>query len=137
MRKPASTIYGVGETPPPVVTVFNGIQHVGLIAINLIYPLLVFRTAGTPVELVANLMAICLLVLGIATFLQARPIGPIGSGFMCPATFTATYFPASLLALRFGGLPMVFGMTIFAGVLETALAPLLNRLRAIFPIEIS
>jgi hypothetical protein len=28
---------------------------------------------------------------------------------------------------------MVFGMTIFAGLLEAAIAPLLNRLRAIFP----
>jgi NCS2 family nucleobase:cation symporter-2 len=32
---------------------------------------------------------------------------------------------------------MVFGMTIFAGLLEAAIAPLLNRLRAIFPPEIS
>jgi NCS2 family nucleobase:cation symporter-2 len=31
----------------------------------------------------------------------------------------------------------VFGMTIFAGALESALAPLLHRLRAIFPPEIS
>src|SRR5258708_34525279 len=56
---------------------------------------------------------------------------------MCPATPTATYFAPSLLAVRLGGLPMVFGMTIFAGLLETAIAPLLNRLRAIFPPEIS
>ena len=137
MRKPANTIYGVEESPPHVVTAFNAVQHVGLISINLIYPLLIFRAAGTPVELVANLMAIGLLVLGVATFLQARRMGPVGSGFMCPATFTASYFPASLLALKFGGLPMVFGMTLFAGVLEAVLAPLLNRLRAIFPIEIS
>jgi xanthine permease XanP len=56
---------------------------------------------------------------------------------MCPATFTATYFAPSLLAARLGGLPLVFGMTIFAGALESALAPLLHRLRAIFPPEIS
>jgi NCS2 family nucleobase:cation symporter-2 len=56
---------------------------------------------------------------------------------MCPATFTASYFAPSLLAARLGGLPLVFGMTIFAGLLETALAPLLNRLRSIFPPEIS
>ena len=56
---------------------------------------------------------------------------------MCPATFTAAYFVPSLLAAKVGGPPLVFGMTIFAGLLETALAPLLNRLRAIFPPEIS
>jgi NCS2 family nucleobase:cation symporter-2 len=137
MRKPANLVYGVEESPPPVVTMFNAIQHVGVIAINLVYPLLIFRAAGTPVEVVADLMAIGMLVLGAATFMQARRWGPVGSGFMCPATFTATYFPGSLLAVKLGGLPMAFGMTVFAGVLEAALAPLLNRLRALFPIEVS
>ena len=137
MKKPAALVYGVEESPPLAVTFFNGVQHVGLISINLVYPLLVFRVADTPVQAVANLLAIGLLVLGVATFLQALRLGPVGSGYMCPATFAAGYFPASLLAAKLGGLPLVFGMTIFAGVLETALAPLLNRLRAIFPIEIS
>ncbi len=137
MKKPAHITYGVADSPPILVTVFNGVQLVGLISINLVYPLLVFRVADTPVELVANLMAIGMLVLGVATFLQSLRLGPVGSGFMCPATFTASYFPPSLLAAKMGGLPMVFGMTLFAGVLEGALAPLLNRLRAVFPIEIS
>jgi xanthine permease XanP len=52
-------------------------------------------------------------------------------------TFSVTYLSPSLPAAKMGGLPLVFGMTIFAGVLETALAPLLNRLRAIFPPEVS
>jgi NCS2 family nucleobase:cation symporter-2 len=137
VKKPAHITYGVADSPPILVTVFNGVQLVGLISINLVYPLLVFRVADTPVELVANLMAIGMLVLGVATFMQAMRLGPVGSGFMCPATFTASYFPPSLLAAKLGGLPMVFGMTLFAGVLEGALAPLLNRLRAVFPIEIS
>jgi NCS2 family nucleobase:cation symporter-2 len=78
-----------------------------------------------------------LIVLGIATFLHARRMGPLGTGFMCPATFTAAYFGPSLLAVKTGGLPLLFGMTLFAGVLEAALAGALNRLRAIFPTEIS
>jgi NCS2 family nucleobase:cation symporter-2 len=52
-------------------------------------------------------------------------------------TFSVTYLSPSLLAAKMGGLPLVFGMTMFAGVLEAALAPLLNRLRAIFPPEVS
>ena len=136
-KKPANLIYGLDESPPRPIILLNGVQHVGLIAINLVYPLLIFRTVDAPVETVGNLLAIGMLVLGLATFLQARGIGPVGTGFMCPATFTATYFAPSLLAAKVGGLPLVFGMTIFAGVLETAIAPLLNRLRAIFPSEIS
>jgi xanthine permease XanP len=136
-RKPASITYGLNESPPPLVTALNGLQHVGVIAINLVYPLLVFRTVGAPIDLVASLLSTGMIVLALATFLQARRLGPIGSGFMCPATFTATYLGPSLLAAKVGGLPLVFGMTIFAGLLETVLAPLLNRLRAIFPPEVS
>jgi xanthine permease XanP len=137
IKKPTTLIYGVDDVPPLMITVLNGFQHVGLIAINLVYPLLIFRAVDLPAAEVANFLAIGMLVLGIATFPQARPIGPIGAGYMCPATFTATYFGPSLIAAKVGGLPLVFGMTIFAGLLEAAIAPVLQRLRAIFPPEIS
>jgi xanthine permease XanP len=108
-----------------------------VIAINLVYPLLVFRVVGAPIDLVTSLLSAGMIVLGVATFLQCSHFDPVGSGFTCPATFTATYLGPSLLAAKLGGLPLVFGMTIFARVLESALAPLLNRLRAIFPSEVS
>ena len=136
-KKPAGLIYGLNDTPPPTIIALNGFQHVGLIAINLVYPVLIFRAAGASAETIANFIALGMLVLGVATFLQVGRYGPVGTGFMCPATFTATYFVPSLLAAKVGGAPLVFGMTVFAGILETALAPLLNRLRAIFPPEIS
>jgi NCS2 family nucleobase:cation symporter-2 len=136
-KKPAGLIYGLNDTPPPTIIALNGIQAVGLIAINLVYPVLIFRAAGVPASTIANFLALGMLVLGVATFLQVMRLGPVGTGFMCPATFTATYFVPSLLAAKVGGAPLVFGMTVFAGILETALAPLLNRLRAIFPPEIS
>jgi len=137
VKKPAGLIYSLNETPPPAIIALNGVQHVGLIAINLVYPVLIFRAAGLPADKIANFLALGMLVLGIATFLQVSRIGPVGSGFMCPATFTATYFVPSLLAAKAGGAPLVLGMTVFSGILETALAPLLNRLRAIFPPELS
>ena len=137
VKRPSALIYGVDDAPPLPITLFNGLQQLGLLAINLVYPLLVFRAVGTPVEAIAGLLSVGMLVLGISTFLQSLRLGPIGSGYMCPSTFTATYLAPSLLAAEFGGLPLVFGMTIFAGLLESAIAPLLHRLRAIFPPEIS
>jgi xanthine permease XanP len=137
LKKPANMVYALDDSPPLHITVLNGVQHVGLIAINLVYPLLVFRMADTPLQLVVNLLAIGMLVLGVGTFLQVLRLGPVGSGYMLPATFSASYFAPSLLAAKLGGLPLVFGMTFFAGVLEAALAPLLQRLRSIFPPEIS
>jgi NCS2 family nucleobase:cation symporter-2 len=136
-RKPPNIVYGVDESPPLLVTAFNGVQHVGLIAINLVYPLLVLRLADAPLTLVSNVLAIGMLVLGVGTFLQVVRLGPIGSGYMCPATFTAAYFGPSLVAVKLGGLPLLFGMTIFAGALEAALSKLLERMRPIFPPELS
>jgi xanthine permease XanP len=136
-RKPSNVIYGLNESPPVFVTVMAGLQQVGVVSINLVYPLLVFRSIGAPIELVASMLSIGMFVLGGTTLLQSSRVGPLGSGYMCPMTFSVTYLSPSLLAAKMGGLPLVFGMTIFSGILETALAPLLNRLRAIFPPEIS
>ncbi len=137
MKKPPNLIYGVEESPPVLLAVLNGLQHVAIISINLVYIVLVARAAGAPLQLVASLVAVALLVLSVGTVLQSLRLGPLGSGYMCPSTLTATYLAPSLLAAQSGGLPLVFGMTALAGALEAALAPLLHRLRAIFPTEIS
>jgi NCS2 family nucleobase:cation symporter-2 len=137
MKRPASLVYSVDEVPPAHVTALNAVQHVGLIAINLVYPLLVFHLVGAPLPLVSNLLAIGMIVLGAGTLLQVLRLGPVGSGFLCPATFSAAYLSPSLLAAKAGGLPLVFGMTLFAGLLEAAVARALPRLRAFFPAELS
>jgi len=136
-RKPANIVYGLDEAPPPLVTAGNAIQHVALISINLVYPVLIFRLADVPVSGVASLIALGLMVLGAGTFLQVVKLGPVGSGFLCPATFTAAYLSPSLLAVKAGGLPLLFGMTLFAGVLEALFSRLLDRMRPYFPTEIS
>src|SRR5262249_13316217 len=136
-KKPPTLVYAVDEYPPTGITISNAIQQVAVIAINLVYPIVIFRAANTPVAQSSNLLSIAMIVLALGTFLQALRLGPFGSGYMCPSTFTATYFAPSLLAARMGGLPLVFGMTIFAGVFEAGIAPALNRLRGFFPPEIS
>jgi xanthine permease XanP len=137
MKKPASLLYGVDESPPLGETILNGFQHVALISIYLVYPVLVFRVIDTPAALITNLLAVALIALGVGTLLQALRKGPIGSGYMCPSTLTAIYLGPSMLAVKAGGLPLLFGMTVFAGAVEVVVAKLLNRLRSFFPPEIS
>jgi NCS2 family nucleobase:cation symporter-2 len=137
MKKPPSLLYGVDDRAPLTVTLLSGLQHAGVIAINLVYPVIVFRAAGAPADTITALLAVGFAVLGIATFLQAIPRGPVGSGYMCPATFTATYLAPSILAAKTGGLALVFGMTVFAGLFEAVLTPVLHRLRAFVPVELS
>lgn len=136
-KKPSSLIYNADDRPSLLIALSNGAQHVGMISINLVYPLLICRAVGSPIPMVANLLAIGMIVLSIGTLIQVLRLGPIGSGYMLPSTFTASYFAPGLLAARIGGLPLVFGMTIFAGALEALIAPMLNRLRKFLPVEIS
>ena len=59
--------------------------------------------------------------------LQALPHGPVGSRLLAPSCFTGIYFASSLVAVKVGGMPLVWGMTIFAGIMEMVL---LTRLAA-------
>jgi NCS2 family nucleobase:cation symporter-2 len=47
MKKPANLVYGADEEPPIAITVVSAIQHVGVIAIFMIYPLIIAREAGS------------------------------------------------------------------------------------------
>ena len=78
-----------------------------------------------------------LLVMAAGPILHVLRCGPVGSGFLCPPIFAASYLPASLLALEAGGLPLMFGMTVFAGAVEIAMSRLLRPLRPFLPPEIT
>jgi NCS2 family nucleobase:cation symporter-2 len=137
MRKPTNVIYGVDETPPPGVMLFSGLQHVGLATIYLDYPVLVAQAAGAPAEVASAVVSMTLIALAIGAILQAIPMGPIGSGYLCPPIASVVYLVPSLVAAKHGGLAAVFGMTVAAGLLELGLARILRRLRALFPPEIA
>jgi xanthine permease XanP len=135
-KKPGELIYGVDNLPPPLTILFMGMQHVGLIRIELIYPLLVIQLAGLSPESSVNMLSVAMIALGLTAILQSLPRGPVGSGFLCPSCHTGIFLEPSIAALNLGGLPLVFGMTIFAGLFQSALAPSLRRLRPLLPPEI-
>jgi xanthine permease XanP len=136
-KKPPELLYGVDDVPPLYIILLSGLQHVGLVTIFLIYPLLIVNEIGASMALSANILSLALISLGIATLLQGLPKGPIGTGFLCPANHTAVYLAPSLAAVKFGGLPLLFGMTIFAGIVECMLSPILRRIRPLIPPELT
>src|SRR5262245_18156487 len=136
-KKPAELVYGVDDIPPLYVVLLSGLQHVVLVTIFLIYPLLIVKEIGASMALSANILSLALISLGIATILQGLPKGPVGTGFLCPANHTAVYLAPSLAAVKLGGLPLLFGMTVFAGLVECILSPVLRRIRPLIPPELS
>jgi NCS2 family nucleobase:cation symporter-2 len=137
VRKPPGIIFGVDESPPLAINAVSGLQHVGLMSIYLVYPVLVAQAAGSSAEAGAALVSLTLVALALGTVLQVIPLGPVGSGFLCQPIPSVVYLVPSLVAAKHGGLPAVFGMTIAAGLLEVVFARLLRRLRALFPPEIA
>jgi xanthine permease XanP len=137
MRKPPNISYGIDDVPPLGVNALSGLQHVGLMSIYLVYPALVAQAAGSSAEDAAAVVSMTLVALAIGTVLQAIPLGPVGSGYLCQPVSSVLYFVPSLVVAKQGGLPAVFGMTIAAGLLEIALARALGRLRPLFPAEIA
>ena len=135
VRKPPNIIYGVEEEPPTQVRWFSAIQQAAILLIYLIYPLVVAREAGLRLDQLINMLQLGCIALGAAVLLQALPRGPVGSRLLAPSCFTGLYFASSLAAVKVGGMPLVWGMTIFAGFVEIALSLVWRRLRALVPPE--
>lgn len=136
-RKPVDLIYAVDERPPIGVSLLLGLQHVLIAVMSLAYPVLVTLEAGGSRLTAASVVSMSLIAMAIATVLQISRRGAIGSGFLAPYITSAIYLGPSLLAARIGGLGLVFGMTMLAGVFALALSQLLRRFRKLFPPEVS
>jgi xanthine permease XanP len=135
-KKPGEFTHGVDDVPPPFLTVLVGFQHVSLVRIQLIFPALVIQLAELPTEVSVNMLSLSLIALGIAAILQSLPRGPVGSRYLCPSCHDGIFLEPSIAALKLGGLPLVFGMTLVAGVIQSALSPVLHRIRPLLPPEI-
>jgi xanthine permease XanP len=136
--KPAELSYGVDECPPPLMLWTAALQHV-LIAttVGMFFPLLVLDASQASHETIRNVMSISMLALGVGTVLLCLKGRDLGSGFLVPASFSGVYFSVSILAAKQGGLPLVAGMTMFAGLVQVLLSRFVHRLRAYLPTEIA
>ena len=137
MTRPSNLIYSVDEVPPFAILIISALQHVAVMAITLIFPLILAREANLSETQTLNMVSLSMLGLGVATICFCIRSHFIGSGYLSPAAYTAIYLGPSLFALRRGGLELVFGMTVTAGIIQLGIAPLLKRLRALLPSEIA
>ncbi|MBN2061573.1 MAG: purine/pyrimidine permease [Deltaproteobacteria bacterium] len=135
--KPSNLIYGVDEKPPFAVSLLLGFQHLIIIAIGLIFPVVVVRECGGTTEQATRMVAMAMIAAGIGALAQALRKGPVGSGFLCPQVCGPSFLSASILAVKTGGLSLLFGMTLMGGLFEAFLSRFLHRLRALFPAEVT
>lgn len=115
-----------------------GMQHVFVIFISLIFPALIVNLLGTAIDphSARSLISLSMIAGGIVTILQAIRTKYLGSGYLCPAVCGPSYLAASVSAITAGGLPLLFGMTALAGMVEATLSRVISRLRLLFPPEV-
>lgn len=132
-RDPNSLIYGLDDVPRPFPLAMLGLQHFLLNIPNLAVVVLICRVAGADAATTENVISFSLMALGIATLLQCSR--RFGSGYFIASCNSGIYLSASLAA-AVGGLPLVCGMTLLAGLFQVLFAGLFVRIRRFFPNEI-
>jgi len=135
--KPANLIYGVDEKPPTWISTLLGFQHLCIVAIAFIFPVIIVHQAGGTHEQASNLVSMSMFAGGIGVILQALKRGPVGSGYLCPQVCGPSFLTASILAVKTGGLSLLLGMTVIAGLTESFFSRFMRKLRFLFPAEVT
>lgn len=135
--KPANLIYGVDDKPPFKVSAILGLQHAFTMSSCLVFPVVVGREIGASFGEIQALVCFSMIAAGIGTILQAIHKGPCGSGYLCPNLVAPSFLSFSIQAAWIGGLPLMFGMTFLSGVFEMIFATVANKLKKLFPAEIT
>jgi NCS2 family nucleobase:cation symporter-2 len=104
---------------------------------TLLLPVVMVTEIGGSLSQIGAVVAMTMIACGIGTILQAMQFGIVGSGFLCPNLCGPNFFTASMEAAWLGGLPLVRGMTIVAGLFEAAFSRVVHRLKFLFPPEIT
>ncbi len=113
------------------------VQHLLILSGTVVYPLVIIEAIGGIETMAASMVSYTMIGSGLATILLAMTHKSIGSGFLLPQSGAAAYIHPSMLAAKAGGLPLLFGMTMFAGLAQTLTSRIVTRLRKLLPTEIS
>ncbi len=117
-------IYGLNDRPPVGQAAIAALQHLLAIFVGIITPTLVL---SGPLELdtatTSYLVSMALVVSGIATFIQCRKIGPVGSGLLSiQGTSFAFIGPMIAAGIAAGkgapGLAMIYGLVLAGSPIE-------------------
>ncbi len=130
-------IYGENDRPPWPVLLVMGVQHIILMSASLVLPVVLVNEIGGSFAEVQAVVALTMIACGVGTILQALRWKGIGSGFLCPNLCGPNFFVSAAAAAWLGGLPLMRGMTIAAGLVEAIFSRVVHRLRFLFPPEIT
>ncbi len=136
-RKPDNIIFGVNEKPPLAAVLLLGLQHIFVMSSTLLLPVVIVREIGGSFLEIRNVVSFSLIAAGIGTILQSLGKGIMGSGYLVPNICGPSYLSVSVQAAWLGGLPLMHGMIVVAGLFETLFSRVVHKLRVLFPTEVT
>ena len=127
-------MYGISDRPKLSMQILLGLQHIfaafgGIIVV----PLVISSALGFDAKTSTALMSATILAAGIATFIQARGIGPIGSRVACIMGTDFTFVSPAIAVGTVAGLPGILGATILGAFVEVILSFFIKPLMKLFP----
>jgi xanthine permease XanP len=136
-RRPEHLIYGVDDKVPLPMLFLLSFQHIFLMSSTLVLPVVLVTETGGGFDQLRSVVALTMIACGLGTIFQAFRFGWFGSGYLCPNLCGPNFFTASMTAAWLGGMPLMRGMTIVAGLVEVVFARTLRRVKFLFPPEIT
>ncbi|ROL78088.1 xanthine permease XanP [Pseudomonas chlororaphis] len=137
-RYKSDLIYGLEDRPHFSAAIFAALQHVLASFVGIISPTLIFGGVLGLQNETPYLISMALFVSGLGTFVQARRLGPIGSGLLCVQgtsfSFISVLLSAGLMVKGRGGshediLSTIFGICFCAAFIEMFLSQFIGKLR--------
>jgi len=126
-------VYGLEDKPSPLASAYAALQHLLAIIVGIITPTLIIGGVLGLGERIPYLISMSLIVSGVATFIQAKRIGPIGSGLLSVQgtsfAFLGAILTAGFIVKGQGGGPdeilaTIFGICFVGAFIEIVLKPL-------------
>jgi xanthine/uracil permease len=134
-RRSQQLVYGREDRLPATRLIGLALQHLILLLMFLVYPVMAGRSLGLEEEAILPFLTMAILTVGIGTMVQSLP-SPWGSGYLHVHQPSPIFLPLAAQALPFGGLAALAPLLFIAGVSQVILAQGLHLLRRYLPPEV-
>ena len=133
-------VYGLEDKPSPLETAYAALQHLLAIIVGIITPTLIIGGVLGLGERIPYLISMSLIVSGVATFIQAKRIGPVGSGLLSVQgtsfAFLGAILTGGFIVKSQGGGPdeilaTIFGICFVGAFIEMIISRFLHVLKQI------
>lgn len=134
MKNIPRIVYDIDDRPPVKEAFPLGLQHlVAMFLGNITPPLIIAGALGLASGETAFLVQMALILAGLATVVQAYPIGPIGARIPMIMGTSFAFLGGIISIANDYGLAAVFGACLAAAIVEVLLGFSIARIRRFFP----